>query len=588
MTLLRPVRGTLAVAVVLQALAAALTVIPLIMVSEIGMVLLDRSSDTTVWPSVAVGVAATIAALLLSAAANLMSHLADNRLQHHLRGGMAERLSRVPLGRLLADGPTRFGKVLHDDVHSLHHLVAHALLDIVSLVVTPLTALVYLLLIDWRLALISMIPLLLGVVLFARAMSGSADQFADYARAQQEINAGVSEFVDGIAVVKTFGAHRRAHRRFLAAADAFHDFFSTWAGRTTTITAASQSVVSAPAVLILVMCAGAVMIIAGWMPAAAIVPFALLAPPLAAPMATIGTRLQNLRGGMSAARAVTELLNEPVLPAPSGPGRIEGTEVRVKEVSFAYRADADDVLRGVSLDLRPGTVTALVGPSGAGKSTLAMLVARFHDVTAGSITLGGTDVRDLDTTTLYRNIGFVFQDVALLRTSVLENIRLGRPEATEAEVRAAAEAARIHERILAAPRGYDSVIGTELRLSGGEAQRLSIARALLADTPLLILDEATALADPHAEAQIQDALSALTAHRTLLVIAHRLSTITRADQILVLDEGRVVERGRHDDLLAARGRYARMWQAQQRPASVPDPIRVAAPGSAQADEELST
>ncbi|APU21415.1 ABC transporter ATP-binding protein [Actinoalloteichus sp. GBA129-24] len=567
MTLLRTIRGALATAMMLQALAAVLAVIPLIMVSEIGRALLGQRSDTDVWPLAVIGVAATGTALVLASAANLVSHLADNRLQHTLRTGMAERLSRVPLGRLAARGSSRLGKVLHDDVHSLHHLVAHALLDVVSVVVTPLTAMAYLLLIDWRMALISMIPLVLGIVLFARAMGGSADQFAEYGRAQQEINSGVSEFVDGIAVVKTFGEHRRAHRRFLAAADAFHDFFSTWAGRTTTITTASQLVVSAPAVLILVMSTGTVMVIAGWMPAAAIVPFALLAPPLAAPMATIGTRLQNLRGGMAAAQAVNEVLTEPLLSQPAQPRQPEGIGVRIEDVSFSYGADSDEVLRGVNLELRPGTVTALVGPSGAGKSTLAMLVARFFDVTKGSITLGGTDVRALDSTTLYRNVGFVFQDVALLRMSVLENIRLGRPEATEDEVRAAAEAARIHERILAAPRGYDSVIGTELRLSGGEAQRLSIARALLADTPLLILDEATALADPHAEAQIQDALSALAARRTLLVIAHRLATITQADQILVLDGGRVVERGSHEELLSTRGRYARMWQAQLAPAS---------------------
>lgn len=219
------------------------------------------------------------------------------------------------------------------------------------------------------------------------------------------------------------------------------------------------------------------------------------------------------------------------------------------------------ILRGVDLHCPAGTVTALVGASGAGKSTLAKLVPRFHDVTAGQVRLGGIDVRDIAPETLYQQVGFVLQDAQLVHGSVADNLRLGRPDASDDALHAAARAAQIHARIMALPRGYASVIGEDAILSGGEAQRLSIARTLLADTPVLVLDEATSHADPESEALIQDALSALAKGRTVLVIAHRLASISGVDQIVVLDQGKVLECGRHHDLLQADGAYARLWRA---------------------------
>jgi ATP-binding cassette subfamily B protein len=266
----------------------------------------------------------------------------------------------------------------------------------------------------------------------------------------------------------------------------------------------------------------------------------------------------------TAAERVTALLTTPGLAEPATPRRPDGHRVDLDHVGFSYDGRTR-VLRGVSATLEPRHGhPALVGPSGSGKSTLAKLLPRFWDVTEGAIRIGGVDVRDIGSDELYRHVGFVLQDVHLLRASVRDNIRLARPDATDAAVEQAARAAQIHRRITELPRGYDSVVHQDALPSGGEAQRISIARALLADAPILVLDEATAFADPESEALIQDALSELVAGRTLLVIAHRLSTITHADQILVLGNGEVVERGRHPDLLRNRGPYARMWAAHER------------------------
>lgn len=370
------------------------------------------------------------------------------------------------------------------------------------------------------------------------------------------------EFASGIAVFKSFGRGGKAHERFVAATEGFADFFSRWV-RTTLVSSTAAVLVVAPAVVLLLLTVvGAVFVTQGWTTGAELVPFLLLGPAVAAPMGVVGPRIQQIRAGQAAAVRVTELLHAPTLPEPADPALPDGHHISLRGVSFSYDGQTD-VLSGVDLDLAPGTVTALVGPSGSGKSTLASLLPRFHDVTAGTVTLGGVDLRDIPATELYRRVGFVLQDVRLLRASVADNIRLGRPEATDEEVERCARAARIHDRVMALPDGYATELGTAVTLSGGEAQRLSIARALLADAPVLVLDEATAYADPHSEALIQDALSALASGRTLLVIAHRLATVRSADRIVVLEDGRVTEQGRHDDLIAARGRYASLWEAQR-------------------------
>ncbi|MGW3968829.1 ABC transporter ATP-binding protein [Streptomyces ardesiacus] len=562
-TLARPVRGRLATAVALQAAAALAGVVPFIAVSRIA----DRltagapADGEVLWPWVTVACAAGLIALLCGAAAGALAHLADNDLQLALRRRLARHIGRLPLGRLTDRGTGEVKQAVQDDVSALHTLFAHTLLDIVSALTAPVLAAVYLFTVDWRLALVSLLPLLLGVFLFSRAMAGAAAQMAEFGAALGRISGAAVEFASGIAVFKSFGRGGKAHERFVRATEGFADFFSGWV-RSTLVTSTAAILVVAPAVVLLLLSLiGAVFVTQHWMTGAELVPFLLLGPAITAPMGVVGPRIQQIRAGQAAAVRVTALLDAPTLPEPATPALPEGHHVGLRGVSFSYDG-TNDVLSGIDLDLTPGTVTALVGPSGSGKSTLASLLPRFHDVTSGAVTLGGADLRDIPATELYRRVGFVLQDVRLLRASVADNIRLGRPDATREEVERCARAARIHDRITELPDGYATELGTTVTLSGGEAQRLSIARALLADAPVLVLDEATAYADPHSEALIQDGLSALAAGRTLLVIAHRLSTIRSADRIVVLEDGRVTEQGRHEDLLAAGGRYAALWRAQ--------------------------
>ncbi|QOV33348.1 ABC transporter ATP-binding protein [Streptomyces ferrugineus] len=564
--LIAPIRGRLTAAILAQSAAAVCSMIPFIAVAELARALLAPGGpdEGRAWTAAWTAVGALVARLVLYAAAGVLTHHADADLQLDLRRRLARHLGRVPLGWFTDNSSGEVKKAAADDISTLHHLVAHTALEVTAALVAPLTALVYLLTVDWRLALIALLPLLLGAFFLKQAMSGGEEVTARFFGSMGAVNAAVVELVHGIAVIKAYGRTSRAHRAYDDAADDFSVFFRDWIMSTTRASTSAALALSGPTALLVATAAGTLFVTQGWAGAVDLVPFVLLGPAITGSVMGLAQSGHAVQGGLQSARQIHALLAVPPLPeapAPQAPG--EDGKVELEGLSFSYNG-ATEVLSDIDLTLRPGTVTALVGASGSGKSTLARLVPRFWDTTAGTVRIGGTDVRDIAPGDLYRQVSFVFQDPHLLRTTVRDNIRLGQPDADDTAVETAARDAHIHDRITALPRGYDSVIGEDAVLSGGESQRLSVARALLADAPVLVLDEATSFADPESEAAVQQALSALAAGRTLLVIAHRLATVRDADRIVVLDGGRIVEQGTHTELLDLDGRYAHMWALQQK------------------------
>ncbi|MFK4066800.1 ABC transporter ATP-binding protein [Streptomyces sp. NPDC029674] len=555
----------------LQVIGALAGLAPLLAVVELGRALLSPApvDHDHVWFAVTAGATGLFVRLLCTAASSGIGHLLDGQVQLSFRRRLAASLGRVPIGWFSRRRTGEVAKVVGEDVGAVHPFIAHAPGELVSAFVVPLASLVYLCTIDWLLTLITLIPVVLAVALVPLMMTPTRlREQEEFDAAMGRVSSSVVEFVQGIAVVKTFGGSGRAHRRFLTAADDFVATFRRWVHGLSKIAAGMQLVLSPPFVLLVVLTGGTALITSGDLAPADLLPFLLLGLGLTAPVEALGHGFDDMQAARRAVGRIRDVLEVRPLPEPTHPvtphehcrGRVE-----LRDVRFGYEAD-HEVLRGIDLVLEPGTVTAIVGPSGSGKSTLVQLLPRFFDPTHGSVLLGGVDLRELDSRELYRTVSFVFQDVRLLRASVADNIALAVPHAGHDDVVRAARAAHIHDRILELPRGYESVIGEDAGLSGGEAQRISLARALLADTPVLVLDEATAFADPKTEQAVRRALGERTGsadERTTVVIAHRLETIADADTVVMLDGGTIVERGRPGELLARGGKFADFWHAHR-------------------------
>ncbi|UNB54353.1 ABC transporter ATP-binding protein/permease [Mycolicibacterium sp. YH-1] len=561
--LMAPLKTPLIVSGVLQLLITLVELAPFVLLVELARVLLSGADEGRLWTlgTAAVGLLGTGA--LLAAALTFWLHRVDARFARELRGRLLTKLSRLPLGWFTVRGSGSVKQLVQDDTLALHYLVTHAIPDAVAAVVAPVAVLVYLFVVDWRLALVLFVPVLAYVVLMSAMTIQSGSKIREAPRWAERMGGEAGAYLEGQPVVRVFGgAAASSFRRRL---DGYIGFLVAWqrpfVGKKTLM-----DLVTRPATFLwLIAVVGTPMIVAGAMDPVSLLPFLFLGTTFGARLLGIGYGLGGIQAGMLAARRVQTVLDEPDLAVGAAKTPADGTDGTVvfDRVTFGYRPDVP-VIRDVTLTLRPGTVTALVGPSGSGKSTLAALLARFHDVQQGSITVGSRDIRTLHADELYRGIGFVLQETQLVHGTVAENIALAVPDADIERVQAAARDAQIHDRIMRLPDGYDTVLGAGSGLSGGERQRLTIARAILADTPVLILDEATAFADPESEYLVQQALNRLTRDRTVLVIAHRLHTITHADQIVVLDDGEIAETGTHDQLLAAGGRYRALWDSGTR------------------------
>lgn len=495
--------------------------------------------------------------MLLTWRSSLMSHKISFTILKNIREAITDRMAKVPMGVMLETPTGTFKNLIVDNVAKLEDSMAHFMPELPSNIAAPLCSILLIFILDWRMGLASLITIPLGILFFAAMMRGYGPRMENYMRSANDMNSSLVEYVSGIQVIKAFNRSASSYGKYSKSVNYFHDSTMEWWSQCWFWNAAARAVL--PSTLLGTLPVGAWLYMEGTLSLPVFLISLVVPLGFVAPLMKVSEAMEQVSMIKGNLEQVTAFLKTPELVRPSEPVSLGERTYQFEDVHFGYKET--EILHGISFQTKPGTMTAIVGPSGSGKSTIAKLMAGFWDVTSGSVRFGGQDIRQIPFEQLMGEISYVAQDNFLFDKSIRENIRMGNPSATNAEVEAVAKAANCHDFIMQLEQGYDTLAGDAGdRLSGGERQRITIARAMLKPSSVVILDEATAYADPENEALIQQAISKLVAGKTLIVVAHRLNTIRNADQILVVANGNIAGRGTQEELLRECPIYQKMWQ----------------------------
>ena len=557
-----PCKGKMALSVFCAILSVAGGFIPFWAVYEILLAFINQNvtlNGILIW--CLVGAAGYLLRVACHGISTILAHISAYTILEGIRLKIADRLMKAPLGEVMGRRIGYLKNIIMDKVEDLEPPLAHMIPELTSNLLLPVAIFIWMLVIDWRMGLAVLISPVLAMIPMFFLMRNYNSQYAAYMEANNHVNSIIIEYVEGIEVVKAFNQSTSSYEKFVNAVQSFKEFTLAWFKSTWKSMNLMMAIM--PTTLLGVLLVGLLLVQNGSISPAELAMGIILSLSIVGPLMKATTFINEAKSMEYAVEAANELLNLPVLPDSGKIVSIPHNDIALKHVTFSYDgSEQNEVLHDVNLELPEGSFTALVGPSGGGKSTIARLIARFWDVTGGSITIGGKNVKELSIRQLSELVSFVTQDNFLFNCSLKENIRLGNPNATDEEVYAAAKAACCDEFIVRLDKGYDTPAGDAgKRLSGGEKQRIAIARAILKNAPIVILDEATAFTDPQNEDKIQKSIMALSKGKTLLVIAHRLSTIQNADQIVVLKKGRIVDCGKQEELLKRCPLYADMWKA---------------------------
>ena len=553
---------------VLSAVSALVALVPFVYIWKILRDVLNAAPDYAQAVNIPhygwMAVLFAVLAYIIYIAALMCSHLSAFRVATNLRLEVSEHLATLPLGFTETFGSGKLRKIIHESTGAAETFLAHQLPDKYNAMATPIGLLVLLLVFDWRLGLLSLVPVALGFVIMS-AMTGRrmADKMRQYGNALESMSNEAVEYVRGIPVVKTFGQSVFSFKKFKATIDEYEKWVIAYTKELRMPMMLYTAAINGVFAFLIV---GGLLFTRNGVTSEFLLNllfYIIITPVISLTLTRIMYMSENELVVADALARVDSVLDAEPVPENDHPRHPKDASVSLKDVHFSYDGKTD-VIKGVSLKIQPGQMVAFVGPSGGGKSTLANLICRFFDVQSGSVRVGGADVRDIPKEELLDTISFVFQNSRLLKGSILDNVRLGRAQATEAEVLAALKAAQCMDIVEKFPEGIHTVIGTKgVYLSGGEQQRIAIARAMLKNAPILLLDEATAFADPDNEVRVQAAFAQLAKGKTVIMIAHRLSTVANADCIYVVQDGQIAESGTKDELCAQNGLFARMWQDYQ-------------------------